>query len=134
MNNIIIPNSPGIYVARIVSTSPMPVTRDKRYVDICARVDNSNVKIGKAKNLASRQKNYWKDFDEENVIFIPLAILENIQQAETAILRHLKEYRKRSPKGGMMDWLENIDIEVVIAEVYSVLDRKGIVYEAVINS
>ncbi|MEN8107910.1 MAG: hypothetical protein ABFS22_07875 [Pseudomonadota bacterium] len=85
-------------MARILSNSPMPVTRDKRYVDTCARVDKSNVKTGKAKNLASRQKDYWKDFDEENVVFIPLAILENIQQAETAILRRLNNYRKRSRK------------------------------------
>ena len=93
MNNMIIPDSPGIYVARVISTIPMPVTRDKRYVDICARIDISNVKVGKAKNFSVRQKNYWKDFDEENVIFIPLAILENIQQAETAILRHLNNYQ-----------------------------------------
>ena len=62
----------GIYVARIHSKIPMPVTRDKRYVEICAKVDCSNVKIGKAKNLAARQKDYWKDFDEENVKFIRL--------------------------------------------------------------
>ena len=125
------PSSPGIYVARILSDIPMPVTRDKRYVDTCARVDKNNVKVGKAKDLAGRQSNYWKDFDEENVVFIPLAILEDIQQAETAILRHLKDYRKRSPKGGLMDWLENIEIGAVIDEVYSVLDKEGISHKRI---
>jgi len=51
--------------------------------------------------------------------------------AETAILRHLKKYRKRSPKGGLMDWLENIETESVIQEVYSVLEKEGIPHEGV---
>jgi len=106
----------------------MPVTRDKRYVDTCARIDSQNVKVGKAKNLATRQKNYWKDFDEENVVFVPLAILEDIQRAETAILRHVRNYRKRSPKGGLMDWLENIDLETAAKEVFIALDNEGIAY------
>jgi len=125
------PNAPGIYVARILTDTPMPVTRDKRYVDTCAKVDKKNVKVGKAKNLAARQRNYWKDFDEENIVFIPLAILDDIQRAETEILRHLKEYRKRSPKGGLMDWLENIKIEAVITEAYSVLDKEGIQHKVI---
>lgn len=131
MNNKKAPSSPGIYVARILSDIPMPVTRDKRYVETCARVDKNNVKVGKARNFAIRQSNYWKDFDEENVVFISLAILDDIQRAETAILRHLKKYRKRSPKGRMMDWLENIEIERVIEEVYSVLDKEGIPHEII---
>src|SRR5690606_21595308 len=98
-----------------------PVTRDRRYVESCARVDFTNVKVGKARNLAARQENYWKDFDQENVEFIPIALVEDIQQAETAILRHLKAYRKRSPKGGLMDWLENIEMDVVILESLQVL-------------
>ena len=81
MNRNNIPTSSGIYVARIYSTTPMPVTRDKRYVEICAKVDKNNVKVGKAKNLSVRQRNYWKDFDENNVEFIPLALVDNIQQA-----------------------------------------------------
>ena len=119
----------GIYVARIYSITTMPVTRDKRYVDICARVDSSNVKVGKAKNFLARRKNYWADFDQENVHFQPIAKLDDIQKAETAILRHLKQYRLRSPKGGLMDWLTGIDIESVIRESYIALDQAGIEYE-----
>jgi hypothetical protein len=124
-------NAPGIYVAKILSDDPMPVTRDKRYVETCARVDKNNVKVGKAKNFAIRQSNYWTDFDEENVVFIPLAILNDIHRAETAILRHLKKYRMRSPKGRMMDWLENIETETVIEAVYLVLDKEGIPHEII---
>jgi len=131
MRNNSTPSLPGIYVVTILSSIPMPVTRDKRYVNICAKVDKDNVKIGKAKNLAIREGNYWKDFDRENVIFLPLVILDDIQKAETAILRHLKIYRKRSPKGGLMDWLEGIDVETVVKEVYSVLEKEGIAHEAI---
>ena len=131
MANKTTPHSPGIYVARILSSTLMPVTRDKRYIDICARVDKTNVKVGKAKNLSNREGNYWKDFDKNNVVFIPLAITDDIQLAETAILRHLKTYRKRSPKGGLMDWLENIDIDTVIKEIYYVLNKEGIQHQVI---
>lgn len=111
----------------------MPVTRDKRYVDVCARVDRTNVKVGKAKNLAARRKNYWKDFDRENVEFIPLLLVEGTHQAEQAILKRLNQYRKRSPKGRLMDWLENIDLELVINEIYSAVEEEGILYRSVKN-
>ncbi len=70
----------------------------------------------KAKNLAVRQKNYWKDFDQEIVEYISIALVENIQRAETAILRHLLAWRKRSPKGRLMGWLGNIEFDVVITQ------------------
>ena len=125
---MIVSNESGIYVVRILSSEYMPVTRDKRYIDVCAKVNKNNVKIGKAKNLSNRQKDYWKDFDKENVIFQPIALLENIQQAETIILRHLKEYRLRSPKNSPMDWLHNISIESAIKEAHFALKQKSIKY------
>ena len=100
------PSASGIYVAQPLSNEYVPVTRDRRYVETCARVNRDNVKIGKAKNLATRERNYWKDFDQENIEFIPIALLESIREAETAILRELKAYRKRSPKGGSMNCLQ----------------------------
>ena len=91
------------------------------------------MKVGKAENLAARQKNYWKDFDRENVEFIPLLLVENMHQAQQAILRRLNQYRKRSPKGRLMDWLENIDLELVINEVYSAADEEGFLYRSIKN-
>ena len=123
------PNASGIYMAILLTTSLMPVTRDKRYVDTCAKVNNKNVKIGKAKNLANREKNYWKDFDQENVNFIPIAELDEIQEAETAILRELKVFRLKSPKGSLMDWLEGISPEKVIEISYNVLNEENINYK-----
>lgn len=83
----------------------MPVTRDRRFVETCARINNQHVKIGKAQSLRVRERNYWKDFDQHNVEFIPIARLVDIQGAETAILQRLDAYRLLSPKNGKMDWL-----------------------------
>lgn len=80
LTTIEVPNSPGIYVARVLSNQSVPVTQDSRYVNTCGKVDNSNVKIGKAKSLAARQRDYWKDFGKENVAFIPVALVDDIQK------------------------------------------------------
>lgn len=111
----------------------MPVTRDRRYVASCAQVDRSNVKVGKARNLAGRERNYWKDFDQENIVYLPIALVENIREAETAILRHLRAYRMRSPKGRLMDWLENIAFEVVVAEALLALKAHGVPHEVLVK-
>lgn len=122
------PSKPGIYVAQPIDRELVPVTRDPRYVESCARVNCMNVKIGKARNLAAREKNYHKDFDPTNIIFEPLVITDAFQEAETAILRTLKGFRKRSPKGGLMDWLEGISLEDATRAVFTTLDREQIRY------
>lgn len=118
----------GIYIVQLKNEIPMPVTRDPRYVETCAKVNRANIKVGKAKDLALRESNYWKEFDEENVLFEPLAETDDIQTAETAILRALKPYRKLSPKGGRLEWLEGISCEDVKITVFASLDEKGISY------
>lgn len=114
----------GIYVALLLTDRLMPVTRDPRHVDVCAKVNNKNVKIGKARSFMLREKNYWSDFDAENVEFIPIAKLADIQRAETEILRQLDAFRLISPKGGKMDWLVGIKPDAVVSAAYQVL-RKG---------
>lgn len=119
----------GIYVVTLKSDMLVPVTQDRRYVEICARVNCSNVKVGKAKDFSVRESNYWKDFGPENVSFLVVAITPEFDAAETAILRKLKQYRKRSPKGGMMDWLENISLEQVVTAVDEALVDAKIPYQ-----
>jgi len=131
MNIPNVPNTSGIYVAKILSHTLMPVTRSSCYVDTCAKIDNRNVKLGKTESFSDRRKVYWKDFDKGNVIFVPLVEMENSKQAETAILRRLKQYRKRSPKNGLLEWLENIKVEMVIEEVYSVLANEGFTFNII---
>jgi hypothetical protein len=118
----------GIYIVQLKNEIPMPVTRDPRYVETCAKVNRANIKVGKAKDLAIRESNYWKEFDEENVLFEPLAEMDDIQAAETVLLRALKQYRKLSPKGGRLEWLEGISYEDVKITVFATLDEQGINY------
>jgi hypothetical protein len=124
-------NYPGIYIVRLSNVEPMPVTRDPKYVNICAKVNNTNIKIGKATNLARRKLDYWKEFDQENVIFEPLVNVNNIKEAEKEILRSLKQFRKTSPKGGKLEWLEGISYELAKRIVFETLDRTGIKYTLV---
>ena len=123
------PSAPGIYVATLRSHELVPVTQDIRYVETCARVNCSNVKVGKARDLSLRERDYWKDFGADNVSFVALAITQEIQAAETAVLRRLKPFRKRSPKGGMMDWLQDITVDEAVAVTHEALTNAGIPYE-----
>ena len=123
----------GIYIALLHTQQLMPVTRDSRYVGTCAKVNNKNVKVGKAKSFRIREKNYWKDFDEENVEFIPIAQLDDIDRAETAILKQLKRYRVLSPKGRKMDWLTGIGPNEVVQAAYEVLSTENFDYQIVKN-
>ena len=120
----------GIYIVRLLNDEPMPVTRDPRYVNICAKVNKNNIKVGKANDFNSRHQNYIKDFDEENVIFEPIAALEDIKTAERVILRALKQCRKLSPKGGKLEWLEGISYEKAKAVALQALSAEGIKYNA----
>lgn len=104
------------------------VTLDPRYVEICARMNRLNVKVGKAKDFATRRANYWKEFDEENVIFEPIAGLDDIVEAKRIILRALKDYRKLSPKSGKPEWLERISYEDAKNIVFARLRQRGIAY------
>jgi len=123
----------GIYIAFLLTENYMPVTRDRRYVDTCAKVNNQNVKIGKTVNLKRRKQDYWKDFDAHNVEFIPIALLDDIDRAEDAIKKRLDEYRLVSPKGGKMDWLTGIDAMSVVQASYDVLESGGFKYQTVKN-
>jgi hypothetical protein len=71
---------------------------------------------------------YFKDFDEKNVDFEPLAKLDDIVTAERAILRALKQYRKLSPKGGKLEWLEGISYEDAKRIVFETLNNQQIQY------
>jgi hypothetical protein len=123
------PTSSGIYVATLRSDRLVPVTQDIRYVETCARVNCFNVKVGKARDLSRRERDYWRDFGPENVSFTAIATTTEIRVAETAILRKLRSFRKSSPKGGMMDWLENITVGEAATLAYEALSHAGIRYE-----
>lgn len=123
----------GIYIVLLHTEQLMPVTRDPRYVHACARVNSKNVKIGKAKNFEARKQNYSSDFDAHNVEFVPLACLDDIQRAETAIIHRLDGFRMLSPKGGKLEWLVGISPEQAVRTAYAALDAGAFDYEIIDN-
>ena len=123
----------GIYIVQLTNEEPMPVTRDKRHIDTCARVNRDNIKVGKAENFTSRELNYHKEFGEDNVMFEPLAELSDIVSAERTVLRALKKYRKLSPKGGRLEWLEGITYADAKRLALAALDEHGVEYTPVIS-
>ena len=81
---------------------------DPRIADKCIKVNRDNCKVGKAKNLAYRKKQYHKVFGEENVIFTPLAQVNEIRKAERVILTELDDYRIRGRTNRKNEWLYDI--------------------------
>jgi hypothetical protein len=116
----------GIYIVRLLNEVPMPVTRDPRHLEVCARVNRDNVKVGKAKNFNARRANYWSDFDKENVIFEPLTVVQDIKTAEAAVLDMLGPYRIRGPQDRKLEWLEDISYEEARGAVFEALGAAGI--------
>lgn len=125
------PRVSGIYIATLHSDEFVPVTRDARYVEVCARVNHSNVKIGKAIDLAKRETDYWRDFGRKNVSFIPIAKTDLPVEAERVAREALRSYRLRSPKNGLMDWLENISADEVVEKILSAMVEAEIPYERI---
>ena len=71
----------GLYIVTLNNEYPISVNRqDPRIADKAIKVTNENCKFGKAKDLIARRKNYFKTFDEENVNFKPIALIEEIQE------------------------------------------------------
>ena len=120
-----------ICIVTIDSWTPVPATQDKRYMDICPSVDHTNVKVGKAKSLEGRHGSYVKDFPSCNVQVRPIVHTEDIKAAERAVKQAIQPYRMRSPKGGLMEWLEGIPAGRVRELVLAALAESGVPHEVV---
>lgn len=117
----------GLYLVTLNNEEPISVNAsDPRIAHKATKVTKANCKFGRAKNLAVREKRYFKDFGEHNVNFKPLVQLEEIDIAEKAILKCLDNYRIRGRTGRKNEWLENINPEAVEATVFSTLKKTGI--------
>ena len=122
----------GLYLVTLNNEEPISVNaNDPRIADKAIKVTKANCKFGRAKNLAVREKGYFKVFGEHNVNFKPLVQLEEIDIAEKAILKCLDNYRIRGRTGRKNEWLKNISPETVEAIVFSTLKKTGIKYEKI---
>jgi hypothetical protein len=110
----------------------MPVTRDPRYVATCARVNNQNVKVGKARSFKVREAitgkisigTMWNSF------LLPVWTTSSGQR-----LPSCKDWMPTAsePKEQQMDWLVGIHPGQVVETAYAVLDRGGFVYQILEN-
>ncbi len=120
----------GIFIVRFLNDVPMPVIRNSSCPDQVAKVDRSNIFIGKTEDFDRRNRDFRRDFGCGNVEFEPLVNLKirDLQPAITRILQELGRYRKISPKGGKLQWLEGVSCTEVQRIACSVLKTEGIEY------
>ena len=83
-----IPSKAGLYIVSLKNDKPISVNaNDPRIADKAIKVTKVNCKFGKSDNLARRKNNYDKVFGQNNVIFKPLVIMEDIDEAEKVVLK-----------------------------------------------
>lgn len=71
----------GIYIVTLNNDQPISVNaNDPRIADKAIKVTKKNCKIGKAKDLIDRKKNYFKVFGEHNVNFRPVVKMLKLMQ------------------------------------------------------
>jgi len=123
----------GLYIVTLNNSEPISVNaNDPRIANKAIKVTKANCKFGKAKNLKIREKNYFKIFGEQNVNFMPVAHLEDIDFVESAVLAKLDRYRMRGRTGRKNEWLENIRSERVLQIVFETLKESSISHERVV--
>ena len=125
------PDRPGLYVVALTHLEPIPVNaRDHRLAARCIKVDHTNCMFGKSRNLALRQRAYWRTFGREFVRFRPVALLEDIDAAERSVLARLSAWRVRGSTGRPNEWLAGISASEVEQIAVRVLAQSGIEFRA----
>jgi hypothetical protein len=126
-------NKSGLYIVTLNNEDPISVNaNDKRKANKCIKVNLLNCKFGKASCLHTRQNNYFKTFGKENVNYHPIALLEDIGEAEDLILKKLLEYRIRGRTGQLNEWMANITKEQLILIIISTLKENEITFEIIV--
>lgn len=117
----------GLYVVALKNEIPISVNaHDPRIADRCIKVSRLNCKVGKAASFPSRKLNYWKTFGAENVIFTPVAYVQDYAAAERVVLGALSRWRVCGSTGRKNEWLAGIDAVEVKRIVLSTLSASGI--------
>jgi hypothetical protein len=119
-------NRMGIYIVTLNNEELISVNaNDKRVADKAIKVNKFNCKVGKAKDLEKRKKNYFRTFGKENVNFTVLSYTTEIDIVEKQILKKLDNHRIKGRTGRKNEWLQNITSESVIENVCKVLIENG---------
>jgi hypothetical protein len=109
-----IPALPGLYIVTVDCDEPISVNaHDSRIAHLCIAINRDNCKFGRARNLRSRYRNYLKTFAPHSVTFRVVALLDDVNAAESACAAKLKPWRVRGRTGRLNEWLLGISPEDV---------------------
>jgi hypothetical protein len=115
---------PGIYIVTLNNIEPISVNADRpKIAEKCIKVTKENVKVGKAKSLGCRKRDYFKTFGEHNVNFYPVVNIAAVDEVENQIMAALDEYRVIGETGRKNEWLKNISFDQVKDIVNRVLQE-----------
>lgn len=121
--------APGLYIVELGNIEPLPVNaHDARRSERCIRVCRDNCKLGKARDLAARERNYRRTFGWALARFRPIALLEDIEHAERIALGALSGWRLRGSTGRRNEWLAGISADEAVRRTLAALDASAIVY------
>jgi len=99
----------GLYIVTLNNEDAISVNaNDPRIADRCIKVNKSNCKFGRARDLSARRRNYEKVFGVHNVNFFPIVELPDIAAAENRVLAKLKEWRIAGARVRPNEWLHTI--------------------------
>lgn len=120
---------PGLYIVTLTNEHPISVNADRPAIaDRCIKVNRENCKFGKALDLRIRRGNYRKTFGEANVLFHPLAAIDDPRSVEALVAAELLPYRIRGLTGRPNEWLAGIAPSAVEAVVLDALKKSGLPY------
>ncbi|MEP6484475.1 MAG: GIY-YIG nuclease family protein [Rudaea sp.] len=125
--------SSGLYLVQLLNELPISVNANDSRRPNCLKVDRRHCKVGKAKRLAGRERNYHDVFTEANVVFTAVVEVEDIATAEREVLARLKRFRIRGGQANRLhEWLENISGNEVIRNVFEALREAHIPFKPLI--
>ena len=125
----------GLYLVSLRNEKLISVNADRPKISQhCISVNKNHCKFGKAKDLARRQRDYYKNFGAENVIFQSFIVTDHIDQAEHAIRSKLKGYQMRGQTGRLNEWMVGVDTATVREIVVHTMNGSNIPFKLVVDS
>lgn len=117
-----LPAISGIYLVRLLNEELISVNANNpKIAERCIKVCRLHCKVGKAKDLLRRERNYRAVFGDRNVLFERLLLTPDLEAAERAVLQALRPWRMRGRTGRLNEWLEGIEADVVRRTALAVL-------------
>jgi hypothetical protein len=122
----------GIYIVTLNNETPISVNaHDPRVAQRAVAVTRMNCKLGKARSLEVRRRNYEKTFGAENVNFFAIAEVDDIALAERSILARLHEFRVLGKTRRKNEWLVGIEPAEVERIALAALREAGLTFRLI---